>query len=95
MPINCQQHLMDMVIRSTLPDFVMCTDWHSVMYRPVHQSFGWVKTNMDGWWTDKKMKEQKRSSKNIDIVSDALKVSEKGVMCVFVVHFRSSSFKSL
>ena len=34
------------------------------------------------------MKEQ--SSKTIDIVSYALKVSENGVTCVFVVHFRSS-----
>ena len=37
------------------------------------------------------MKEQKkRSSKTIDIVSYALKVSENGVTCVFVVHFRST-----
>ena len=44
----------------------------------------------------KKMKEQKRSSKTIDIDSYALKVSENGVTCVFVVHFRSSeTFKSL
>ena len=42
------------------------------------------------------MKEQKRSSKTIDIVSYALKVSVNGVTCVFVVHFRSSgSFESL
>ena len=42
------------------------------------------------------MKEQKRSSKTIDIVSYALKVSENGVTCLFVVHFRSSdTFKSL
>ena len=40
------------------------------------------------------MKAQKRSSKTIDIVSYALKVSENGIMCV--VHFRSSdTFKSL
>ena len=32
---------------------------------------------------------QKRSSKTIDIVT-ALKVSVNGVICVFVVHFRSS-----
>ena len=44
----------------------------------------------DGLWTDKKMKEQKNSSKTIDIVSYALKVSVNGVMCVFVAHFRSS-----
>ena len=31
------------------------------------------------------MKEQKRSSKTIDIVSYALKVSVNGVTCVFVV----------
>ena len=37
------------------------------------------------------MKEQKkRSSKIIDIVSYALKVSVNGVTCVFVAHFRSS-----
>ena len=32
----------------------------------------------------------KRSSKTIDIVSYALKVSVNGVICVFVAHFRSS-----
>ena len=43
------------------------------------------------WWTGKE-----RSSKIIDIVSYALKMSENGVTCVFVVHFRSSdTFKSL
>ena len=31
------------------------------------------------------------SFKTIDIVSYALKVSENGVTCVFVVHFRSSA----
>ena len=39
------------------------------------------------------MKEQKRSSKTIEIVSYALKVSvygHYGVTCVFVVRFRSS-----
>ena len=45
------------------------------------------------------MKEQKKVFQNhrsIDIVSYALKVSENGVTCVFVVHFRSSdTFKSL
>ena len=57
---------------------------HGFMKRPVHPSFGWVKTNMDGYkygWTGTKMKEQKRSSKPIDIVSYALKVSVNGVMC--------------
>ena len=46
----------------------------------------------DGLWTGKKMKEQKKkkSSKAIDIVSYALKVSVNGVKCVFVAHFRSS-----
>ena len=45
----------------------------------------------DGLWTGIKMKEQKkRSSKTIDIVSYALKVSVNGVKCVFVAHFRSS-----
>ena len=33
------------------------------------------------------------SSKTIDIISYALKVSENGVTCVFVVHF-SSTFQS-
>ena len=37
------------------------------------------------------MKEQKRSSKTIDIVSYALKVSVNGVKCVFVVLFRSKN----
>ena len=46
------------------------------------------------------MKEQKkkkeRSSKTIDIVSYALKVSVNGVIFVFVAHFRSSgTFESL
>ena len=46
---------------------------------------------VDGLWRVKK-----RSSKTVDIVSYALKVSENGVTCVFVVHFRSSdTFKSL
>ena len=36
------------------------------------------------------MKEQKRCSKTKDIISYASKVSVNGVMCVFVVHFRSS-----
>ena len=42
----------------------------------------------------KKMKEQKRSSKTIDIVSYALKVSVNGVICVFVfvAHFRSQFY---
>ena len=35
------------------------------------------------------MKELKRSSKTIDIVSCALEVSVNGVTYVFVVHFRS------
>ena len=34
--------------------------------------------------------EKKRSSKTIDIVSYALKMSVNGVKCVFVAHFRSS-----
>ena len=38
----------------------------------------------------KKMKEQKRCSKTIDIVSYGLKMSVNSVTCVFVVHFRSS-----
>ena len=45
-----------------------------------------------GGWTGGgqiKDKEQKRSSKTIEIVCYAYKVSENGVTCVFVVHFRS------
>ena len=44
----------------------------------------WTGRNMeDGLWTGKKIKDQKkRSSKTIDIVSYALKVSVNGVMCV-------------
>ena len=43
------------------------------------------------------MKEQKnKSSKILDIIRYALKVSENGVTCVFVVRFRSSdTFKTL
>ena len=37
----------------------------------------------------KKLRSQKRSSKTIDIVIYALKVSVNGVTCVFVVLFRS------
>ena len=44
--------------------------------------YGQTEIWVDRWWTGKKMKEQKRSSKTIDIVSYALKVSVNGVMCV-------------
>ena len=37
-----------------------------------------------------KMKEQKIFYKTIHIVSYAFEVSVNGVICVFVVHFRSS-----
>ena len=37
-----------------------------------------------------KNEEAKESSKTIDIVSYAFKVSENGVTCVFVVHLSSS-----
>ena len=61
--------------------------------------YGRVEIWVDRLWTGTKMKEQKfkkTSSKTIDIVSYALKLSENGVTCVFVVHFRSSdTFKSL
>ena len=66
------------------------------MQRPIYPSFGRVKTIVDveiwedGWWTGKKIKEQKKVFQNIDIVSYALEVSVSGVTCVFVVHFRSS-----
>ena len=38
----------------------------------------------------KKMKQQKKVFKTIDIFSYTSKVSVNGVTCVFVVHFRSS-----
>ena len=51
----------------------------------------WTGRNMvDGLWMGKKMKEQKKVSKTVDIVSYALKVSVNGVIYVFVAHFRSS-----
>ena len=62
---------------------------HSFISRPVHLSFGLGKNEygrVEIWRTGKK----KRSSKTIDIVSYALKVSVNGVKCVFVAHFRSS-----
>ena len=51
---------------------------------------------MDGQkygWTGKTMEQKNKktkSSKTIDIVSYALKVSVNGVICVFVAHFSSS-----
>ena len=42
---------------------------HNFMQSPVYPSFGRVKNVSDGLkygWTDKEMKEQKRSSKTID-----------------------------
>ena len=39
----------------------------------------------DGWCTSKKMKEEKKSSKTIDMVSYALKVSVNGVMCLLIL----------
>ena len=51
---------------------------------------------VDMLWMGEKMKEQKRSSKTIDIVNHALKVNINGVKCVFVAHFWSSgTFESL
>ena len=41
-------------------------------------------------WMGKKMKEQRKVSKSIDIVSYGLEVSVNGVTCVFIFHFRSS-----
>ena len=38
----------------------------------------------------KKLRSKKRSPKTIDIVSYASKLSVNGVICVFIVHFRSS-----
>ena len=51
---------------------------------------GQVEIWVDGWWSGNKIKEQKRSSNTIDIVSYALEVSVNGAPCVFVVHVRSS-----
>ena len=45
---------------------------------------------MGGRLDGQKMKAHKGSSKTIDIVSYALKVSVNGVICVFVAHFMSS-----
>ena len=85
--------------------YMFITVQHSSMQRPIHSSFGWGKNQcrrveiwVDGWGAGNKMKQQKRSSKTIDIVNVcyALKVSRNGVTCVFVVHFRSSdTFESL
>ena len=43
--------------------------------------YGQVEIWVDGWWTGKKLKEQKHLPKTIDI-SYALKVSENVVTCV-------------
>ena len=70
---------------------------HSFMQRPVHPSFGPVKPLwtgskiwVDGFWTGKKIKAQKRYSKTGDIVNYALQVSVNGVTCMFIVNFSSS-----
>ena len=72
---------------------------HSFMQRPVHPSFGlssskneygWVEIWTGGGWVN--TWSSKKSSKTIDIVSYALKVSVNGVTCVFVVLFRSKKF---
>ena len=70
------------------------------MQRPVHPSFGRIKTVVDGykygWMGGGRVKQRrsKKSSKTIDIDSYALDVHVKYSkwchMCVFVVHFRSS-----
>ena len=44
--------------------------------------YGRVEIWVDGWWLGKKLKEQKRSSRTIDIVSYALKVSVNGIIYV-------------
>ena len=54
----------------------------------------WTGRNMGG--RVKNVGANKTSSKTIEIVSYALKVSVYGVTCVFLAHFRSSdSFESL
>ena len=64
------------------------------MLRPIirigENEYGRAQIWVDGWWTGKNTKEPKRSSKNIDVVSYALKLFVNGVICVFVAHFRSS-----
>ena len=60
-----------------------------------HPPIIWMGKNEYGrveiWWTGEKLRRKKRSSKSIDTVSYALKVSVNGVKCVFVqAHFRSS-----
>ena len=51
---------------------------------------GQVEIWVDGWWTGKKLRSKNQFPKTIDIVSYASKVSVNGVICVFVVHVRSS-----
>ena len=73
------------------------------MQRPVHTSIGrvkplWTGRNMGGRVMDgiKNEGAKKGSSKTIDSVSYALKVSVNGVICVFAAHFMSSgTLKSL
>ena len=68
------------------------------MQRPVHPSFGWEKTVVDGRNTGGRVKDEgaKKGSKTIDIFSYALEVSVNGVTCVFIVYFWSSdTFYSL
>ena len=68
------------------------------MQRPIHPSFVRVKTNVDRKkceGTGKKRSKNKRSSKTIDIVSYALKVSVNGVTCVCSPFRSSDTFKSL
>ena len=67
---------------------------HSFMQRPIHPSFGrlktvvWMGRNMGVWV--KNLRSIKNVSENLDIVSYALEVSVNGVTCVCVVHFISS-----
>ena len=68
------------------------TKYHSFMQRPLHPSFRrvkriWTGRNMGGQVVDGK-KMSKKSSKTIDIVSYALKVSIDDVTCVFVFFFQ-------
>ena len=46
---------------------------------------------MGGWVADGQKNERAKSSKTIDIISYALKVSVNGVTCVFVVLFSSKN----
>ena len=79
-------------IKQFIIKYYQQSQYHSRVYAETRPPVIWAGKNHCGraeiW--GKKMKEQTKSPKTIDIVSYASKVSVNGVMCVFVVHFRSS-----